>query len=305
MRALVLGGCGFIGSHIVDALCSAAIDVRVVDRNKERYRPPVAGVDYRHFDFNDAGNMAQALEGVDVVVHALSTTLPASSNANPIFDINTNLVGTVQLLELMKDKQMQRIVFLSSGGTVYGRPLQLPIAESHPLHPLCSYAAVKVAIEHYLNVYSELYDLRPTILRAANPYGPRQDPNSGQGAIAAFAKRIILQETITVWGDGSTVRDFFHVRDLAALTVSAVKMGIPGIFNAGSGMGYSLNEIIHIIANECGKTAQVDYLAPRAFDIPEIVLDIHHARATFDWSPATDLGNGIHEYCDWLTGIPA
>lgn len=300
VHVLVLGGCGFIGSHIVDALLDRGIKVRVVDRSPEHYRQPLPKVDYRFFDFHDSEQLAQALADIDVVVHALSSTTPAPSNDAPIHDIENNLIGTVQLLEMMRKRHIQRIVFLSSGGTVYGVPQTLPIHEEHALHPLCSYAAVKIAIENYLNIYAHLHGFRPTILRTANPYGARQNPESGQGVIAAFAKRILQDQPITLWGDGSIVRDFFEVRDLACLCAMTIEQDCPGTFNVGSGHGHSLNEIIDSIASITGHRADINRHPSRPFDIPEIYLDIDKAQRTFGWQPEISLESGIRNYCDWL-----
>lgn len=154
MRVLVIGCNGFIGSHLVDISFRSGHKVRVFDRSPEKFRSALPNVDYRLFDFNDTSAIAESLEGVDVVIHLLSTTVPSTSNLDLVADIQNNLIGTVRLLQMMLKKDVKRIVYLSSGGTVYGVPQIVPIPETHPLNPaFCSYGVVKVAIEKYLFMF--------------------------------------------------------------------------------------------------------------------------------------------------------
>lgn len=174
MRALVIGGSGFIGSHLVDSLLKQGKKVRVFDRAPERFRGAQRGVDFVQGSFDDVAALAEALSDVDQVFHLLSTTVPSTSNLNPVADIEGNLINSVRLLELMRASDVRRIVYLSSGGTVYGIPQTDPVAESHPLRPISSYGIVKVAVENYLHLEQQLHGLHPVVLRVSNPYGPRQ-----------------------------------------------------------------------------------------------------------------------------------
>jgi len=191
MKALVLGGGGFLGSHLVDELLKKNHDVRVLDRAAEQYRTTPDAVDYRLGDFADPAVVAEALQDIDTVYHLASATVPSTSNLDPAADITANLVPGVRLFEQLVRLGVRRIVFLSSGGTVYGDPKLMPVAVEHPVSPLCSYGVVKVATEHYLHMFQELYGLSPTILRASNPYGPRQGHLGVQGAIATFLNRLL------------------------------------------------------------------------------------------------------------------
>lgn len=296
MKAMVLGGCGFIGSHIVDALLAAGHQVRVVDRAPEQFRPPLDGVEYLFFDYTVASELQQAISGRDVVFHCISTTVPATSNENPQADVRENLMGTLGLLDAMRKAGVSRMVYLSSGGTVYGIPDTLPIPEDHPLRPLCSYGVVKVAIENYLLMYQYLYGLQPVVIRPSNPYGPRQAASGVQGVISAFARAMVEGKPIHVWGDGSVVRDYFHVSDLARLCVLAGESDKTGIFNAGSGEGRDLHLIIRLLSEAAGVTPEVRHMKAKAYDIPEVVLDISRARAAFGWEPGIALEQGIGEY---------
>ena len=174
MKILIIGGSGFIGSHVVDKLLTSGHSVRVFDRQPERYRAALAGVDYCFGDFADRMALVEALSGVDAVYHLLSTTVPGTADLDPKTDVQDNLVGTINLLDSMQRLGLSRILFLSSGGTVYGVPDAIPIPETHALRPINSYGIVKASIEHYLEVYRRTRGFSPIIIRASNPFGPRQ-----------------------------------------------------------------------------------------------------------------------------------
>jgi len=301
MKALVLGGCGFIGSHIVDALLHDGHSVRVFDHSPEKMRQPLADVDYRFSDFSDVSALKASLQHIDVVFHSISTSVPASSNASPADDIQNNLTGSIRLLEAMRDTGVNKIVFLSSGGTVYGKPNTLPVPETHSLNPVCSYGVVKVAIEHYLFMYEQLYGLQSVILRPSNPYGPRQGKIGSQGVISTFAHQLLRDKPITIWGDGKIIRDFFHVEDLARLCVTAASSKHTGIYNAGGGVGHSILDILNTLAGISGLNPDIQYLDARPFDINEVVLDIHKARSVLEWEPRIALNEGLSSYMDWLS----
>ena len=302
MKALVLGGNGFIGSHVVDQLLEMGHSARVFDRAMERCRPPLSDVDYRIAGFDDVPMLSEALEGMDVVYHLISTTVPSTSNKDPLFDIESNLMGTVRLLNLIRDSSVNRIVFLSSGGTVYGKPDCTPIPESHPLRPVCSYGVVKVAIENYLQMYHQLYGLEYLILRASNPYGERQGHAGVQGVIGTFMERVHSDQSIEIWGDGSVVRDFIYAGDLAELCVLAGDSEINCIFNAGSGEGKSINQIVEALSNVASRPIEPVYRAGRAYDVPSVVLDNSKTRAAFGWSQKTCLKDGMDRSWRWVTG---
>ena len=293
MRAMVLGGTGFIGSHLVDRLLADGHQVRVFARSPERFRPPLPAVDYRQADLADIPALVEALTGIEVVYHLVSTTVPSTSNRDPVFDIESNLVGMVRLLQVARDSGVRRLVYLSSGGTVYGTPQVLPIPESHPLHPICSYGIVKAAAENYLHMFHELHGLDYLVLRASNPYGERQGHYGVQGVIGTFLNQIRRGEELEVWGDGTLVRDYIHVDDLARLCVKAGESARLGIYNAGSGRGYSIREVLACIEQAVGRKPVVTWREGRGFDVPRVVLDIARAEADFGWRPEIDLAEGI------------
>lgn len=300
MRALVLGGSGFIGSHIVDALLAEGARVRVFDRAPERYRAALAGVEFVPGDWGDTAVLAEALADVDVVYHLISTTVPGTSNLDPVSDIQGNLINTIRLLELMRASGLRRLIYLSSGGTVYGIPEHDPVTEDHPLHPISSYGIVKVAIENYLHMEQRLYGLQPVILRASNPYGPRQGHGGVQGVIGTYLWKIAQGDPIQLWGDGSIVRDFIHVRDLARLCVAITRTGTTGSHNAGSGVGHSIAEIIAGICSVVGREIEPVRKSGRGFDVPRVVLDINKVRQATGWKPEISLDVGLRETWEWV-----
>jgi len=303
MNTLVLGGNGFIGSHLVDELLASGHSVRVFDRFPEKYRPPISNVDYRSGHFGDAFSMAEALQGIDVVFHLISTTVPGTSNLNPVADINDNLIATVVLLDQMIKMGIKRIVYLSSGGTVYGKPHIIPIPEDHPLNPICSYGVVKVAIENYLKMYQELYGLQPTIIRPSNPFGPRQGHDGVQGVIATFISKLFHNLPIKVWGDGSIIRDYMSVTDLVRLCVIAIEHNYCGIFNAGNGKGISVSEIIEQLRDVSGHSPIISFETGRAFDVKEVVLDLNHTKSITGWNPTVNFAAGLLQHWDWYASL--
>ena len=300
MNILVLGGNGFIGSHVVDSLLERGHKVCVFDRSPEHYRAPLSQVEYRQGHFDDTFQLAEALHGVDAVCHLISTTVPSTSNLDVVKDVQSNLVNTLHLLEQMRKKNVHRILYLSSGGAVYGNADSTPVKEGDPLNPISSYGVVKVAIEKYLFMYQQLYGLQPIVLRPSNPYGPRQGHVGVQGLIGTLLAKALAGEMLEVWGDGSVVRDYIYVADLAELCVKSLEGDACGVFNAGSGIGHSINDIVSILQEVINKPLQVKYSEGRDCDVKKIILDITRAMHQFDWQPSVSLHDGIRNHMAWL-----
>lgn len=303
MRSLVIGGCGFIGSHIVDALLTDGHSVRVFDRQPERHRAPLQRIDYMYGDFSDRMAVAEALTGVDAVYHAVSTTFPGTANLDPASDVQDNLISTLRLLDLMRDIGTKKIVYLSSGGTVYGPPATTPTSEDHPLRPINSYGIVKSAIEHYLIMYRDLYGISPISIRASNPYGERQGHSGVQGVVSTFLNRVSMDQEIEIWGDGTVVRDYLHVADLARACVIAGRSDFSGPVNIGSGTGHSLNDILDVLRQVTDRKLEVIYKDSRQIDVKRSVLDVTLAKSEFEWSTQISLNDGISRTWNWLKSI--
>jgi UDP-glucose 4-epimerase len=301
MNCLVLGGNGFIGSHLVDKLLTEGHRVRVFDKYEEHYRNPLTAVDYCYGDFGNRGLLMEALTDMDIVIHLISTTLPKTSNDDPAFDVQSNVIETLFLLEQCVARKIKKIIFLSSGGTVYGKPSILPIPENSPTWPECSYGVTKLMIEKYLALFNHLHELEYTVLRPSNPYGSRQNPNGIQGAISVFLGKVARREPIQVWGDGKVVRDYIYIDDLVDAVSKAVKIKTRDkIFNIGSGKGASLDEIIEVIYQVTKRDKFVEYQAKRTFDVPEIYLDVSRAHQQLNWSATTPLEEGIKRTWDFI-----
>lgn len=299
-RALILGGCGFIGSHLVDVLLEQGVALRIFDRQGERFRAPLRDAEYVWGDFRDRSVLSEALSGVDRVYHVLSTTFPGTANLDPATDVSDNLVGTIALLDLMKQAGIRRIAYLSSGGTVYGPLETVPVPETHPLRPNNSYGIVKVAVESYLEMYRCLHNLSPVVIRASNPYGPRQGHFGVQGVVSTFLRRINRGTPIEIWGDGAVVRDYIYIRELAELIALAGESDVMGPVNAGSGEGIALREVLTTIERVIGRSADVAYKAAREIDVPVSVLDVTRARNAFGWQARMPLQDGVALSWSWL-----
>lgn len=301
MRILVLGGNGFLGSHIVEELLLGGHEVSIFDRVASKSTSLDANIHYYLGDFSDTVLITEALEHTDCVVHCISTTLPSTSNRNPTLDIQQNLITTVNLLESMTRAKVKKLVYLSSGGTVYGIPKQLPVTEQHSLNPICSYGVVKVAIEHYIGMFKELYGLEPIILRPSNPYGVRQGHAGVQGALSTFLLNTLAKKPITIWGDGEIQRGYIYIKDMAVMCRLAVESDVEGTYNVCSGISHSLNQLLTFIESTTGITPNVSYQPARAFDIKNIVLDISETKKTFGWTPQYSIEQGIDEFYQRLS----
>ncbi len=306
LKALVLGGGGFIGSHLTASLLADGHFVRVFERpyrDRSTSAPAHSGLEWQEGDFGNAQDIGRALDGIDTVFHLISTTQPQSSNDDPAFDVQSNLLPTLGLLEQLRKHTGVRLVFVSSGGTVYGVPRQTPIPETHPTEPTCSYGIVKLAIEKYQALYRILHGLDYRIVRLANPYGPGQEANRAQGVAGTFLYRVAQGLAIEVWGDGSVVRDYLYIGDaVSALRRTAEYGGGERIFNIGSGTGHSVNEILTAVEAAAGRKAEVRYAPGRKFDVPVSILDISRAQAELGWRPAVDLAAGLRLTYAAITG---
>jgi UDP-glucose 4-epimerase len=252
-------------------------------------------------DLMSTHDVGQAIHGVDTVIHLVSTTLPKSSNDDPIYDVQSNLVGTLQLLNIMRQKGVSKILFISSGGTVYGQPEYMPIDEAHPTNPYVSYGITKLAIEKYLLMNQRLYDIRTIILRVSNPYGERQRVETAQGAVGVFINNALINKPIEIWGDGSVIRDYVHVSDVAEAFAKALNYdGAHSIFNISAGTGTSLNTLIQKIESALGITVVRRYLERRSIDLPVNILDNRLASSELNWKPVVELTDGIRRTARWM-----
>ena len=303
MKALVVGGNGFIGSHLVDALLNLGWGVTVLDVGQRRFDRIPGSVKFIQGDLSQPVLVREALTGIDIVYHLAWGTIHEISNRDPAQDVLANVVPGVNLLEACTQADIDRIVFTSSGGTVYGPALQLPIPESHPKRPINSYGITKLTVERYLHLYHHLHGLEYAILRPSVPYGPRQSPLGRQGAAAVFLHRVSSGLPLTIWGDGTVTRDYFYVSDLVSALVAAAQKPLTTerIFNIGGDREISVNELIAEVETVVGRSAVVTYEPGRSFDVPRLKLDTSAARTILEWKAEISLASGLAKTFEWIS----
>lgn len=304
MKIVVFGGGGFIGSAVCDRLLKDGHHLRVFERSRVLpYREFIQSesVEWITGDLESTHDLSNAIRGMDCVLHLVSTTLPKSSNEDPVYDVQTNIIPSLHMLNAMVDQGVRRIVFISSAGTVYGTPKYIPIDEKHPTEPVVSYGITKLAIEKYLHMFGKLYGLKTVILRVANPYGERQRVETAQGAVGVFLHHALKGIPIDIWGDGSVQRDYIHVSDVAeAFTKAVIYSGQEKCFNISSGTGTSLNDLIGMIKGVVSKSIQVNYKPKRPFDIDVSILSNDLAQKELGWKPKVGMQEGLALTEAWM-----
>jgi UDP-glucose 4-epimerase len=303
-KCLILGGAGFIGANLVGSLLKSGYDVRIFDIIGFSRRNIVEFIDKIEVfegNFNDLSQIQLALKNIDFVYHLISTTVPSSSQLNPYFDIESNLLPTLNLLESIKASSVKKIIFLSSGGTVYGIPDEIPIKESHPTNPINSYGITKKTIEDYFRLYNRLWNIDVCVFRLSNPYGEKQNPKGIQGVIPVFLHKAIKQEAIEVWGDGSVIRDYIHINDVTSIMVTALSIETPEIiYNLGSGIGTSINDILTYIKENLEPNLSVNFSEGRSFDVPVNILDVTVLKNRFGIVNPIKINEGISKLYGYL-----
>jgi UDP-glucose 4-epimerase len=294
---LVTGGTGFIGRALVAHLEAEGHSVRIASRSRHRHGTSI------NCDLETSvEGWRSAAEGCAGIFHLAWATVPSTANANPLADLETNVLGTVRLLEALRYYPEMPIVFSSSGGTVYGEAQTLPVPEHHPLRPKTAYGVSKVAAEQYALLYRRLWGVDARVLRLSNPYGPGQDIKGQLGAASIFAARALANEQIEIWGDGSAIRDYLYIDDAVAALVAMISAPIlrfgtlDPVLNVGSGRGASLQEILSLLSQILDKQIKVQYKPARRFDVRTSVLDISQAQKILGWSPKISLEQGLSTY---------
>lgn len=296
-KCLVLGGSGFLGAN----LCSALLEETAAVSYFSRTANQITGAAWIPGDFCVDEDLRNAVLGFDIVFHLVSTSTPASGDRNPLKDAQENLIQTLKLLDACRDANVKRIVFVSSGGTLYGHAHIIPTPEDAVEQPVCAYGISKLAIEKYLGLYERLYGLIAISLRVANPYGPLQHSKKQQGAVGVFVNKAVRNEVVEIWGDGSVVRDYIYVADVIdALVLAASYSGCYRTFNIGSGVGLSLNSLIERIELALNTKLIVRYDKARAVDVVRSVLDCSRAHRELGWNPIVDMDDGIVRTVEWI-----
>jgi UDP-glucose 4-epimerase len=302
-KILVTGGAGFIGSHVVDLFVSHGYDVVIVDdlsTGRASNLNPAAT--FYQMDIRDPKirDIFEA-ERPDFVSHHAAQMDVRRSVAQPLFDADVNILGSINLIECAKEFNVKHFVYISTGGAVYGEPEMLPCNEMHPINPICQYGASKHTVEHYLYMYNVNYGLEYTVLRYPNVFGPRQDPHGEAGVVAIFTGKMLRGEPVTINGDGEQTRDFVFVRDCARANFLAVTVEhAPGIYNIGWGRPTSINEIFTSLAKITSYTEPVSFGPAKVGETLHIYLDASKANRDLDWSPTLTLEEGLRETVEYF-----
>jgi UDP-glucose 4-epimerase len=299
MRSCLIGGAGFIGRYLCEALADSGRDVISVDRARPDTESN-ARVTHLVVDADGREALREILQDCDEVIDLAYATVPKTSFSDPIFDLQANLPRTVALMEdLSRVNRLKRFLVVSSGGTVYGHADRLPISEGARTEPISPYGITKLTIERYALMYHRLHGLPVMVARPANPYGPGQQLFRGQGFIATAMSNVIGRKPLVVFGERGTVRDYIHVRDVAGAMLAALESGTAGeAYNIGSGIGRSNMDIVEMIrplAEEAGLTVDVQHEPARPFDVAANVLNFGSLLSCSGWSPKISIEAGMRD----------
>jgi UDP-glucose 4-epimerase len=302
-KIMVTGGAGFIGSHVVDLFVSKGYEVVIIDdlsTGRESNINPAAKfykLDIRSPQLRDVF----AAERPDFISHHAAQMDVRRSVAQPLFDADVNILGSINLIECAKEFGVRHFVYISTGGAVYGEPEQVPCDENHPINPICQYGASKHTVEHYLYMYNVNYGLNYTVLRYPNVFGPRQDPHGEAGVIAIFTGKMLLGEQVTINGDGEQTRDYVYVGDCAQANYLAVTVDHrPGIYNIGWGRPTSVNEIFSCLAEITTYPHPAHYGPAKVGETRHIYLDASKARRELGWAPTLNLEDGLNNTVEYF-----
>ncbi|HJQ14428.1 MAG TPA: NAD-dependent epimerase/dehydratase family protein [Anaerolineales bacterium] len=297
-KILVTGGAGFIGSHVVDLFLAKGYEVVVLDDLSTGRRSNVHP-DARFYQMDIRSPQVRdvcAREKPEYVSHHAAQIDVRRSVAQPLLDADINILGSINLIECAREFGVKHFIYISSGGAAYGEPEQLPCDEEHPVNPICQYGASKHTVEHYLYMYHTNYGLPYTVLRYPNVFGPRQNPHSEAGVVAIFTGKMLVDEPVTVNGDGEQTRDFVYVGDCAYANYLALTVDHPsGIYNLGWGRPTSINEIFYVLAKAIGCSHPIQHGPAKIGETRHIYLDAKKAAKELGWTPTVTLEEGLEK----------
>lgn len=293
MKILVTGGGGFIGSNLVPSLLNEGHHVTVISKSQKELLFSDVNLTTVNGQFEDPKILDQYLPGVDWVIHLAYSTVPENSMKDPVFDIQSNLVSALILIQKMSEHKINRLAFVSSGGVVYGNDYSNPISEDAFLKPVSSYGISKMMIEKNIQLLAEKYSIEFCIFRIANAFGNGQHSRKNQGVINIWLKNIQSKLPISLIGDGEIVRDYIHVNDIIKAFRLMLEKNVTGVFNLGTAVGTNLNELINKMEMVTGNKAIIIKLEDRKYDVQYNVLSFDKFHNSTGWSPEIDVQKGL------------
>lgn len=303
---VLFGANGFLGRNITRHLLNEGLPVRAVVRRPDpEFIELARGAEIAYADLGDPGTVSRALVGAEVAIQLASIASPHFGNSRMLEDLNSEVVPQVRFLELCKSLGLRRVIFTSSGGTVYGSPLYKPIDEAHPTRPRNSYGLTKLITERYYEFFSANLGLDCCVLRIANPFGPHQSFRNGQGLIPNIALHCLRGTPVPVYGSGEAERDYLYVQDLVDAVLASVRLpqARGRVINIGSGIGRSVRDVLAAFERALGQPVPQQHIPMRDTDVEHNVLNIDLAREVLDWSPRTDFETGLQQTLRWF-GLP-
>jgi UDP-glucose 4-epimerase len=302
MNILVTGGAGFIGSHIVDAYIREGHRVVVLDNlstGKREQVHPDATFYARDLKDSEVKDIFER-ENIEAINHHAAQISVTQSVANPVFDAEINIVGSLKLLQLAVSYQVRKFIFASTGGALYGEQDYYPADEEHPTQPMSPYGIAKLTVERYLNYYRENFNFHPTILRYSNVYGPRQDPHGEAGVVAIFCQQLLKDQQPVIFGDGEQTRDFVSVFDVVSANLKALSENCKGTYNVGTGKETSVNTIAANLIKASGKALSPQHNPPRMGEQRRSSINYGKFNKEHGWQPTQDLDKGLQDTYDFF-----
>jgi len=303
-KCILVGGAGFLGTNVAGGLLSDGYDVTIVDKALPQFFKQSGIIDKVTFcrcDYLDLKILKQEMKGKDILLHFAYSSLPGSPIKKLDEDVRDNAAGSVKLFKLAVEAGVKKIIFPSSGGTVYGETDELPIRESSPTNPICFHGISKLMIEKYLFLFKRTFGIDYLIYRIANAYGPGQDPGGEQGLIANVIGNIYKKEPVTVFGKGDVIRDYVYIDDIVRAFILGIEKGLKNdIFNIGTGKGHSIDDVINLVSKTLSVGPKVIYTARRLTDVRSNILDTGKIGSAAGWRPAIGIEEGIEKTCRWF-----
>ena len=297
---LLLGGGGFIGSALARCLRKKKFNVHILSRQFHSQQID-SNIIFHQGSLDNRKIIERVLPECQTIIHLASSTTPGSSSRQPSLEADKNITPTLHFLDILQSFKNIHIIFVSSGGTLYGNPESTPVNETQPLNPLSFHGAGKVAIETFLRTFSNFPENTTTVVRPSNVYGPEQPIRSGFGVIRTMLEHIRKGTVMEIWGNGTSVRDFLYIDDMLSAMIQLINLPRDNnTYNVGSGIGYSLNQLKEIVESVCGKKLDVIYRPSRKTDVNTIVLDSSRLIKKTKWYPAVSLEQGIELTWKWL-----